>query len=203
MKLWYAPASPFARKVRVVALELGLADRIELVETAVSPANPNAALARENPLIKVPTLRTDDGMVLYDSRVICEYLDTHGGGNRLFPGAGPERFRALTRQALGDGLMDAGILRRYELAMRPEALRWDAWLAGQQVKVDHALAAAEADCASWGGSFDIGHITLGCALGWLDFRFPDAGWRARCPALAAWFARIGERPSMMQTKPGG
>jgi len=123
MKLWYSPPSPFARKVRVVATELGLAERIELVLTPVVPIEPNPALVPQNPLVKLPTLEAEDGTVLYDSRTICEYLDALAGGGRLFPATGPARWDALRRQALGDGIMDAGILRRYELTLRPEALR--------------------------------------------------------------------------------
>lgn len=203
MKLWYSPASPFARKVRVAAFELGLAERIELVDVAVSPAKPNAELARENPLIKVPALKSDDGTLLYDSRVICEYLDALGGGGRLFPAQGAARWNALTRQALGDGIMDAGILRRYELALRPTELRWNDWLSGQQAKLDHALAAADSQAGAWRDAFDIGHVAIACALGWYDFRFPEAGWRAKYPALAAWLARAEQRPSLARTKPGG
>lgn len=202
MKLWYSPASPFARKVRVASIELGLHDRIELVDVAVSPAKPNAELARENPLIKVPALKSDDGALLYDSRVICEYLDALAGGGRLFPGQGAARWSALTRQALGDGIMDAGILRRYELALRPAELRWADWLSGQQAKLDHALASADVQADGWGEAVDIGHISIACALGWLDFRFPDAGWRAKRPTLARWLARIELRPSFVRTKPG-
>ena len=157
--------------------------------------------SRENPLIKIPALKTDDASVLYDSRVICEYLDALAGGNRLFPASGAARWDALRRQALGDGIMDAGILRRYELAQRPAALHWADWLAGQQAKVDHGLDAAQQEAQDWGASFDIGHITLACALGWLDFRFPDAGWRASRPLLAAWFARVSARPSLAQSVP--
>ena len=201
MKLWYSPASPFARKVRAVAIELGLAERIELVPVTVLPSKPNVELARDNPLIKVPALRAEDGAVLYDSRVICEYLSALAGGGRLFPSAGAARWQALRRQALGDGILDAGILRRYELALRPEALRWADWLAGQQAKVDHGLDAAEREAGGWGDTFDIGHITLACALGWIDFRFPDSGWRATHPQLGAWFARVAQRPSLAQTTP--
>ena len=201
MKLWYSPASPFARKVRISAIELGLADRIEPVEIAVLPSKPNVDLARENPLIKVPALKAEDGAVLYDSRVICEYLDSLAGGGRLFPATGRSRWAAFTRQALGDGVMDAGILRRYELVLRPAALRWDEWLAGQQAKIDHALDAADKDAGRWGDAFDIGHITIACALGWLDFRFGDLNWRERRPALAAWKARIDTRASVSQTVP--
>jgi glutathione S-transferase len=203
MKLWHSTPSPFARKVRAAAIELGLAERIELAELALLPTRPNQELARRNPLIKVPALEAEDGSVLYDSRVICEYLDALAGGGRLFPASGAARWQALRRQALGDGIMDAGILRRYELALRPEALRWADWLAGQQAKVDHGLDAAGREARGWGDAFDIGHITIACALGWLDFRFPDAGWRATRPQLAGWFTRVSARPSLAQTGPGG
>jgi len=201
MKLWYSPASPFARKVRVCAIELGLAARIELVQTTVVPSKPNEDLARENPLIKIPALTIDDGSVLYDSRVICEYLDALAGGGKLFPAAGAARWQALRRQALGDGITDAGILRRYELAQRPEALHWPEWLAGQLAKMNHGLDAAEREAGGWGEAFDIGHIALACALGWIDFRFPDSGWRATRPRLGAWFMRVAQRASLAQTMP--
>lgn len=201
MKLWYSPASPFARKVRASAIELGLAERIELMEISVLPSKPNEALARKNPLIKVPALEAEDGTVLYDSRVICEYLQELAGGGALFPAAGRARWQALRRQALGDGIMDAGILRRYELALRPEALRWSEWLAGQQAKVDQGLDAANREAGGWGDAFDIGHITIACALGWLEFRFGELDWRTPRPALATWFARASTRPSLAQTCP--
>lgn len=201
MKLWYSPPSPFARKVRVAAIELGLAGRIELVNTPVVPIKPNPELIAENPLVKVPALEAEDGTVLYDSRTICEYLDALAGGGRLFPASGASRWSALRRQSLGDGILDAGILRRYELVLRPEALRWPDWLAGQQAKIDFGLDAAERESGRWGDAFDIGHITIACALGWLDFRFPDCDWRAKRPDLAAWYPRAAQRPSMSQTVP--
>jgi len=201
MKLWYSPPSPFARKVRVAAIELGLAERIELVLMPVVPTEPNPALIPENPLVKLPALEAEDGTALYDSRTICEYLDALAGGGRLFPPAGPARWDALRRQALGDGIMDAGILRRYELVLRPEALRWSDWLRGQQAKIDYALDAAERDAGRWQGAFDIGHVTLACALGWLDFRFADYDWRAKRAALGAWYAQAARRPSLAQTMP--
>jgi glutathione S-transferase len=203
MKLWYSPPSPFARKVRVAAIELGLAERIELVLMPVVPIEPNPALVAQNPLVKLPTLEAEDGAVLYDSRTICEYLDALAGGGRLFPPSGPARWDALRRQALGDGIMDAGILRRYELVLRPEALRWSEWLRGQQAKIDYALDAAEREAGRWKGerAFDIGHVTLACALGWLDFRFGDYDWRAKRGALGAWYAHARRRPSLAQTMP--
>jgi len=200
MKLWYSPPSPFARKVRVAAIELGLAARIELVNTPVMPIKPNPVLIPQNPLVKLPALEAEDGSVLYDSRTICEYLDALARGG-LFPEPGPARWDALRRQSLGDGIMDAGILRRYELLLRPEPLRWADWLAGQQAKIDFALDAAEPEATLWGDRFDIGDITIACALGWLDFRFADYDWRAKRPALAAWYAGSAERPSLAQTVP--
>jgi len=200
MKLWYSPPSPFARKVRVAAIELGLAARIELVNTPVMPIKPNPVLIPQNPLVKLPALEAEDGSVLYDSRTICEYLDALARGG-LFPEPGPARWDALRRQSLGDGIMDAGILRRYELLLRPEPLRWADWLAGQQAKIHFALDAAEREATLWGDRFDIGDITIACALGWLDFRFADYDWRAKRPALAAWYAGSAERPSLAQTVP--
>jgi glutathione S-transferase len=201
MKLWYSPPSPFARKVRAAAIELGLDARIELVNTPVVPIKPNPALIPQNPLVKLPALEAEDGTVLYDSRTICEYLDALAGGGRLFPASGAARWNALRRQSLGDGIMDAGILRRYELVLRPEPLRWADWLDGQQAKIDHGLDAAERDAGSWGNRFDIGDITIACALGWLDFRFAETDWRAKRPGLAAWYARVAARPSLAQTIP--
>src|SRR6185437_4887670 len=125
MKLRHNPSSPYVRKVMVVAHELGLAGRIELLSTAVSPVETNATLAAENPLMKIPALTTDDGQVLFDSPVICEYLDSVAGG-KLFPAVGPARWTALRQQALGDGILDALILCRYETT-RPEDKRWTGW----------------------------------------------------------------------------
>jgi glutathione S-transferase len=201
MKLWYSPPSPFARKVSAAAIELGLSARIDLVELPVAPTKINPEFGLTNPLMKVPALATDDGAVLYDSRVICEYLDALAGGGKLFPVSGSARWDALRRQALGDGILDAGILRRYELALRPEAMRWPEWLRGQQAKIDLALDAAERDAGAWGDGFDIGHITIGCALHWLDFRFGDFHWRESHPRLAQWLERVALRPSMATTMP--
>lgn len=201
MKLWYSPPSPYARKVRIAARELGLDDRIEEFEVTIAPHKPNEDFGRRNPLMKVPALETDDGLVLFDSRVICEYLDAQAGGGRLFPAAPAERWKVLRRQALGDGVLDAGLLRRYELVARPEALHWTDWLAGQQKKIDQGLDLAEREVAGWGRALDIGQIAIACALHWLDFRFGGDDWRSRRPALAAWLAEIGKRPSFAQTMP--
>ncbi len=197
MKLRHNPASPYVRKVMVTAHELGLAGRIELLSTAVSPVETNATLAAENPLMKIPALVTDDGQVLFDSPVICEYLDSLAGGG-MFPASGKARWTALCQQALGDGILDALILCRYEIAARPEEKRHAAWTDGQMKKAHQGLAALEAEDLS---GRTIGAITAACTLGYLDFRFPNDGWRTRHPKLAEWYKAAEARPSMQATKP--
>jgi glutathione S-transferase len=195
------PASPFARKVRIVLRERALTGQVEEVETAVSPVAPNADLARSNPLVKIPALVLDDGTTLFDSRVVCEYLDTLGTAPRLFPAAGMERFNALRLQSLCDGILDAAVITRYETAVRPETFRWKDWIAGQRAKIDNGLDALEREQPSWGEAFAIGQIGAACVLGYLDFRFPDIGWRGSHPRLAAWFEQIAKRPSVRDTTP--
>jgi glutathione S-transferase len=201
MRLWSNPASPFARKVRIVARETGLAGDIEELSIPVSPVKPHVDLARENPLVKIPALATRDLGTLYDSDVICEYLDSLHRGTRLFPDAGPERWRALRLQALGDGILEAAVLIRYENAWRPQALQWNDWIAGQFGKVRGGLGALEAECARWNGRFGIGQITAACVLGYLDFRFPQEAWRDSSPALARWYGAVTQRPSVKETVP--
>ncbi len=199
MKLFSSPTSPFARKVRVSALELGLAERIELLEVSLSPVNPHAGLREHNPLGKIPALLTDAGETLYDSPVICEYLDALVGGNHLWPAGGAARWRALRRQALADGITDAAVLVRYEHAARPAQLRWTEWTDGQWLKIRTALEALEQE--SLDGPFDIGAISVACALGYLAFRFPQERWSERLPRLGAWYAAVCERPSLAATRP--
>ena len=201
MKLLYSPASPYARKVLAVAHETGLIDRIEVVQAATAPTGAAPDVAPHNPLRKVPTLLLDDGAALYDSRVICEYLDAHSAGPRLFPD-GAARWDALTRQALADGLLDAALLTRYERVLRPEPLRWDAWDAGQVAKIASALDRIEVLVADM-PPLDIGSVAIGCALGYLDFRFPELAWRDGRPAAAAWYAVFEGRASMAATAPKG
>ena len=199
MKLYYAQKSPFVRKVLVLAIEAGIEGRLERVDcSTTTPVDPDAALV--NPIKKIPALELDDGTILFDSRVVCEYLDAEAGGG-FFPHDAPSRWAALRLQALGDGLLDAAILLRYETAMRPEPLRWDDWASGQMGKVDGALADMEAHAATFGDRVDIGTIGVACALGYLDFRYADKDWRAACPNLAAWFVEFSRRPSMQATQP--
>src|SRR5581483_6662243 len=172
MRLYTNKASPFARKVRVLVREAGLTRAVEEIEMAVSPVSPNETLARDNPLIKIPALTTDDGTSLYDSPVICEYLDAQHAGRRFFP-SGDARYVALRRQALADGMLDAAVLCRYESAVRPEQYRWKDWIEGQKRKIFTALDALEGEASTFGDAFDIGHIAIACALGYFDFRFPD------------------------------
>lgn len=200
MKLWFNPASPFARKVRIVARETGLAGRIEEVSVMVSPVKPHGDLARENPLVKIPALSTDLG-TLYDSAVICEYLDSLHGGKTLFPKSGAERWDALRLQALGDGILEAAVLMRYENAVRPQAFQWADWVTGQFGKVRGGLDALEKECARWGDRFGIGQLTAACVLGYLDFRFPDEAWRKSHSALEKWYLSVAGRPSMKATTP--
>ena len=200
MKIYYSPASPFVRKCLAAAHELGLRASIELVDAAAHPVNRDRTLVAVNPLGKVPTLVTDDGTVLFDSRVICEYLNAMGDG-RLIPRDGAARWRVLVDQSLADGIMDAAVLARYEAAVRPEPLRWADWSAGQLDKVTCGLDELERRAGGLGDRVDVGTIAFGAALGYLDFRFAALGWRATRPATAAWFERFGQRPSMAATRP--
>lgn len=195
MKLLFSPTSPYVRKCLVVAHELGLNGRLQLLTSNAHPINRDREIIQSNPLGKVPTFFTDDGQVLYDSRVICEYLDTLAGGS-LFPRSGPARWEALTLQSLGDGMLDAALLARYEDVARPEAMRWPEWRAGQLDKIETSVQHLQAHPALLAGRVDIGAITVGCALWYVDLRFADFGWRGRCPAVAAWYAGFSQRPSM-------
>lgn len=201
MKLRYSPASPYVRKVIVLALERGLDKKIERIATVTSPVQPDAALSKDNPLIKVPSMTLKNGMTLFDSPVICEYLDTLHKGAKLFPAAGARRWKALRQQAIGDGLLDAALLVRYEAAVRPEALRWKEWVDGQMRKIAQVLDVLEREAGDLAGGMTIGHITIACALGYLDFRFADLGWRKSRPKLAGWYEKFSKRKSMIATVP--
>lgn len=197
MQLYFHPASPFVRKVRIAAHELGLSDRIELVSVTLTAVSPHDGLRSHNPLGKIPALITDDGAALYDSRVICEYLDALPGGNRIFPEPGAARWTALRRQAVADGIMDAAVLTRYENAVRPKELHWRDWADGQLLKIRTALDTLEHEDLA--AAFDIGTIAIACALGYLDLRFASEDWRARRPRLAAWAVAVAKRPSLAAT----
>jgi glutathione S-transferase len=201
MKLRYHPASPYVRKCLVLAEEVGLAGRLEIVPTVTSdPAN---GLANDNPLGKIPALTPDDGETLFDSPVICEYLDSLHNGAKLFPASGPARWTALRRQALADGLLDAALLRRYE-SMRPAGEQSPTWDEKQKATIGRALDVLEAETDRLGDPakpVDIGLIAIGCALGYLDFRFAKDEWRRGRPKLTRWFEGFAKRPAMAATMP--
>jgi glutathione S-transferase len=201
MKLYFSSASPYVRKVTVTAIETGLDKKIEQVPTTVVPVKPNADLARDNPLMKVPTLATDGGETLFDSRVICEYLDSLHDGRKLIPASGGERWRVLRLQALGDGLLDAGILSRYEQVLRPAEKQWSDWISGQAKKAVQSLDMLEADSDALAGPIDLGQITVACALGWFEFRKPIGDIRGGRPKLFRWYDEFAKRPSMQATVP--
>jgi glutathione S-transferase len=200
MKLYYSATSPFVRKCLASAHELGLRERIDLVPAAPHPVSRDRALVAINPLGKVPTLVTDDGNVLYDSRVICEYLNALGDGH-LMPEKSAQRWRVSCDVALADGITEAAVLVRYETFARPEHLRWKDWIDGQMDKVTCSLAEIEQRADSLGQRIDLGTIAIGCALGYLDFRFAALGWKNTYPKTAAWSERFAARESMLATRP--
>ncbi len=196
MKLLYSPTSPFARKVIACAIARGLDAQIERIATDTSGAP--GELIGANPLGKVPTLVTEDGVAIYDSRVISEYLDSLGDAVALFPPTGGARWRALKFQALGDGIMDAAVLRRGETTRPAEDAR-DRNIERQREKVARALAALEQDVPH--RALDIGTIAVACALGYLDFRFGQEPWRPAQPKLAAWLVAMEAHPCLARTAP--
>jgi glutathione S-transferase len=199
MKLHWSPRSPFVRKVMVAAHELGIADKLDCVRSVAAMTRPHLELMSDNPLSKIPTLVLDDGTVLYDSRVICEYFDTLHMGPKLFPSDLTARFRALRRQALGDGMLDFLILWRGE---GDRAHQSEAHLSSFAVKREAVLASLEGEVGALAAdAFSIGHIAIGCALSYLDFRFAARPWRNEYPKLAAWHAGFAARPSMKATEP--
>jgi glutathione S-transferase len=201
MRLHHSHSSPYARKVVVVAHEAGLMAQLDLTVTSVSPVALTTEVAADNPLGKLPCLVTDDGEPLYDSRVICEYLDSGHSGHKLFPHDGPTRWLALRRQALADGICDASILCRYETVLRPRDRQWQDWIDGQTRKVHASLDQLEREADSFPTLPDIGTITTAVALAYRDFRFPEDDWRATRPKLSHWYEDFAKRPSMQATRP--
>lgn len=198
MKLHWSPKSPFVRKVMIVAHECALVDRIQLVRSVALMREPNPVLMADNPLNKIPTLRLDDGVVLYDSNVICEYLVELSGTDRLLPRNGPERWSALRRNALGSGLLDALILWRNE---RERAHPSAELMTAFDTKARASLAQFRKDLSGAPRvRFDIGDIAMGCALAYLDFRFQGFDWRAAQPPLADWYQRFETRASVQATR---
>jgi glutathione S-transferase len=204
MQLLYTKFSPFSRKVLVLSHERGLISKIEAVAAEVGTHVPldtpaHAALSARNPLMKVPALVLENGETLYDSRTICEYLDSLHGGEPVFPADKAARWQALRLQAIGDGIVDAAIMLRFEDA-RPSP-KWPEWQAAQTRRILQSLDQLEREAKAFPAPLDIGQIAVGCALGYLDFRFGHLGWRNGRPLLAAWFEAFGARPSMRATAP--
>jgi glutathione S-transferase len=198
MTLRYSPTSPYVRKVTVLAHEAGLHDRIDRVATF--PWDAKTDLPKDNPIGKVPALVTGDG-AFYDSPVICEYLDAQHAGTKLFPPAGPARWMALRRQALADGMLDAGISHLLEGRRQPGE-QSPGWMARQHTVVTRGFDALEGEAGGFGGTVDIGTIAIGCAIGWLEFRnILGRDWREGRPALARWYEGFAKRPSMVATVP--
>ncbi|MHA6689609.1 glutathione S-transferase [Devosia sp. A449] len=201
LKLFFSSASPYVRKVMVAAIERGVDDQIEFLAAAASPINRDQNIVAHNPTGKVPTAILPNGRALFDSRVICQYVDVMAGGGVLYP-QGERYFDVLTLEALADGLLDAAILLRYETMTRPEALRWPEWMQGQSDKIGSCLAALENGALDEiEGEFHAGAIAVACALGYLDLRFAARNWRAEAPKLAVWFAAVSQRPSLQRTVP--
>ncbi len=196
MKLHYSPTSPYVRKVMACAVARGIDGQIERVQT--DPHALPAGLLAVNPLSKVPCLVTADGLALFDSPVICEYLDSVGDERPLFPPTGAARWRALRQQAVADGIMDAAVGVRMEQGRPREAAR-DAAMTRGKAAVERTLDALEADVPIQ--HVDIGTIALACALGYLDFRFAADTWRTGRPRLAAWYETMAVRPELTQTAP--
>ena len=198
MKGFSSPNSPFSRKVRVVAIETGQADAIDWTVVQLGGSVP--ALEETNPLGQVPVIVTDDGEALYDSAVICEYLDARHDGPRLIPRDGAERWEVLRLQALGDGLGAASASLAGE-RRRPEERRFQPFSDNQSGKIARALSRLERDLAALDGALTVAPIAAACAIGYMELRDCAPGWRDRHPALAGWYDRFAARPSMRETAP--
>jgi len=204
VKLFHSPASPYVRKVMVAAWERGVQDQIELLPAAAAPVKRDLSVVAVNSSGKVPCGILENGQPLFDSRVISQYVDSLAGAEgTLYPAE--RRFEILTLEALGDAILDACLLCRYESVTRPKELYWADWYNAQMEKVDSGLNDLE---TKWfevltSGGFHAGAIAAACCLGYLDFRFTDKDWRTAHPKLAAWFAGVSERPSMKETFPKG
>jgi glutathione S-transferase len=202
MMLYYNAASPFARKVLILLHETGQTARVRLNPVNVTPVNPHAQVCHVNPSGKIPALWLADDNVIHDSRVILDYLDHQHVGNALIPREGSARWRRLTLASLADAVLDAALLIRYESFVRPEDKRWGEWIDNQGEKISRALAYFETEAVTeLSSNFDIASISLACALGYLDFRQPNLGWRSRYPRLASWYYEVSQRPSMLETQP--
>lgn len=200
MKLAYSPTSPYVRKVMVVLHETGQLDDVTLTGITTTPLAADEALLPSNPLGKVPALERPEGPALYDSRVICAYLNDRAKGSLY--GKGSRHWDILTLEATADGILDAALAMTYEARMRPEGKQMPEWVDGQWAKVARACAALNTRWMSHlSGPLDMGQIAVGCALAYVDFRHDARGWRKGNDGLAAWFETFDSRPSMAATRP--
>lgn len=201
MILHWSPRSPYVRKTMIAIHEIGLQDRIRTVRTVTGGTTPHLDLMKINPLGKIPTLEVGDGTVLYDSAVIIEYLDSLHAGPRLFPESGPERITALRRHALGQGMLDAGLALISE-SFRPAERQSEPHMALWRLKLTACVDALEHEAEALGDSaYSIGHLAIGVALGYLDFRFDAMQWRDGHPRLTAWHATFNDRPAVRANMP--
>ncbi len=200
MQLHHSPTSPFVRKVVVTALLTKTFEDIQMVPATLTPLTPSADVQRVNPLGKIPTLVLDDGTTLFDSPVICEYLDLLGKGVKLVPPAGAERWEVLRLNALADGLLEAAFALRLE-SLRPAEKQYEPWISAQRIRIDNSLRALEAEAGISLTKLSLGSVATGCALGWFDLRMPDFGWRSAHPKLASWYQAFSAEWFMQQTKP--
>ena len=200
MKLTFSPASPFARKVRIAAIELGLIDKIELVPASVAPGTANEDYSKITPLKKLPVLILDNGDVILDSYVIVEYLNETAGG-ALIPAYGRKRWQVKTDHSLIQGMLDSMLLCRYEGMVRPQEMRWKAWSDDHWNRAWTGMARFENKPDVLSRPFDIVQIGLVCVLGYADFRFADCGWRKAYPKLDAFYQKMLERPSVNISAP--
>ncbi|MEQ6249368.1 glutathione S-transferase [Sulfitobacter sp. HNIBRBA3233] len=200
MKLYYAPTSPYVRKVMIVLEETGQRNDVEIINTVTTPVAADAALLTKNPLSKVPALERTDGPTLYDSRVITAYLNDRAGGS-LYP-QGARRWDTLTLEATADGMLDAALLMVYEGRIRPEDKRMPEWIEGQWDKIARAATALNTRWMSHlQGPLDMGQIAVGCALAYIDFRHGARDWRSGNDELAKWFEAFESREWMKSTRP--
>ncbi len=200
MRLYSAETSPYARKVRMLLHETGQLDDVEIVAAHGTPLDPQNMPLAQNPLGKLPALERGDGPAIYDSRVICRYLDARVGG-RLYP-QGNRLWDTLTLEATADGILDAAILMVYEVRVRPEDKRLPEWVDGQWAKITRAVEAINSRWMSHlNGPLDMGQVAVACALGYIDFRHADRDWRNGNKALADWFMIFAKRESFAATVP--
>jgi glutathione S-transferase len=201
MKLTFSPSSPFARKVRIAAIELGLLDKIELVPTTVAPGQANPEYSKIYPLKKLPAMILANGDIIVDSYVIVEYLDELAGGGKLIPASGPTRWKVKSDHSMLQAMLDSMLLCRYEKMVRPQGLQWQAWSDDHWNRAWTGMAHFEKQADMLSRPLDISQIALVCVLGYADFRFADCGWRKAYPKLDAFHEKMLTRPSVKISLP--